>query len=488
MMHTSTQKKIQVPTSMILLGATGDLAQHKLLPALMDLYVYGSLPEQFHLVAFSRDTKTDDEYRDFARTHILAKGKKYNTHDIDAFLSCISYVQGVFEDKQAFIRIKEALDTYDAHIGMCSSKLFYLAVPPIFYETIFDQIAHVNLEQECIIGDGWTRILVEKPFGNDLASSQHLEKKLCELFDDKQIYRIDHYLAKDALQNIIAFRFSNVLFEERWCKDYVEGVYIQVSEKKDVGTRGAFFDGVGALRDVGQNHILQMLALIAMDRPAELTVDALRDARASLFQSLHVFEQDEYDNSIVKGQYNGYRDVSNVAPESYTETYFALKAFIDSPKWSGVPFYFEHGKALAQNAVKIIVRFRSSNNCVCGNVETHNHPNFVTFEVSPEQKITLRFWVRKPGLGYTLEEQSLVYERKHTEGITTDSFDAYEEVLFNALSGNQTLFVSNKEQEASWKYITKILKNWSDVEPLPYEMGSDGPDSNIKEEIKTLFT
>lgn len=480
-------KKIRIPTAMILLGATGDLAQQKLLPALMDLYLYGSLPKQFHLLAFARDMRTDDEYRNFARKHILAKGKQYNEKDVDTFLSCISYVQGVFEDEQAYARIKEALNRYDESIGMCSSKLFYLAVPPIFYETIFEQIATVKLEQKCVVGDGWTRILVEKPFGKDLESSQHLEHKLCELFNEEQIYRIDHYLAKDALQNILAFRFSNVLFEGRWCKDYVEGVYVQVAEQKDVRSRGAFFDGVGALRDVGQNHILQMLTLITMDRPSELTVDKLRNARAALLESLHIPTGDELDSIVVKGQYEGYREVPNVTPQSNTETYFALKAYIDSEKWEGVPFYFEHGKALDKNAVRITVRFRSATHCVCGTTEKHNHPNFVTFDISPEQKISLRFWVRKPGLTYELENQTLTYERSALKETDSTSFDAYEEVLFNALSGDQTLFVSGAEQEASWRYITAILNYLKGKEPVQYEKGSNGPRSKVKNEIETLF-
>jgi glucose-6-phosphate 1-dehydrogenase len=488
MTNEPNEQMVLLPTAMILLGATGDLAQKRLLPALMDLYVYGSLPEQFHLVAFSREARTNDEYRAFVREHICAKGKKYNQSDLDAFLSQITYVQGLFEDKEAFARIKKVLDTNDERIGMCSSKLFYLAVPPVFYEQIFEQIAGVNLEQTCVVGDGWTRILVEKPFGSDLESSKHLEEKLCELFNEKQVYRIDHYLAKDALQNILAFRFSNVLFEERWCKEYVEGIYIQVAEKQDVVSRGAFFDGVGALRDVGQNHILQMLTLITMDRPDTLTTENLRTARAKLLESLHIPQEKELDTTAVKGQYNGYREVPNVLPKSKTETYFALKAFIDSKKWKGVPIYFEHGKALKKNAVQITVRFRSSEHCVCGEIEAHEHPNFVTFDISPEQKISVQFWVRKPGLHYELEKQTLTFDRNSTRTPDMNSFDAYEEVLFNALSGDQTLFVSGAEQEASWGYITAILRYFKDKEPIPYAKGSTGPKSTIQQEIQTLFT
>jgi glucose-6-phosphate 1-dehydrogenase len=308
------------------------------------------------------------------------------------------------------------------------------------------------------------------------------------LFKEDQIYRIDHYLAKDALQNILAFRFSNVLFEDKWNKDFVEGVYIRVFEKFDVASRGAFFDGVGALRDVGQNHMLQMLALIAMDRPKELAANALRTKRADILNTLHIPEDTALGNTLIKGQYAEYREVPNVSDNSKTETYFALKTYLDSEQWEGVPFYLEHGKAMTESASEITVRFRSAENCVCGEREPHNHPNFVCFTISPEQKITVRFWVRKPGLKYELEPNDLVFDRIQTTA-TNDALitDAYEEVLFNAICGDPTLFVSSAEQAAAWKYVTSILDMWSDTEPLTYKTGTHGPDSNLQKEIAGRF-
>lgn len=483
-MPMSQGKKIQTPTSIILLGATGDLAQKKLLPALIDLFEKDVLPDYFYLLAFSRNPLSDNEYRAFAREHIEAKGKTYDPILLENFLSKIEYTHGTFEDKEAFARIKEKLEAHDESVGMCSSKLFYLAVPPTFYDTIFEQIAAVKLEQPCIVGEGWTRILVEKPFGSDLENAQHLEKKLSKLFHEEQIYRIDHYLAKDALQNIISFRFSNVLFEDRWNKDFVEGVHIQVSEKFDVANRGAFFDAVGALRDVGQNHILQMLALIAMNRPEGLQADELRVERTKILRSLQIPDSTDL---YVKGQYEGYRAVKNVDPTSNTETYFMVKAFIDTEEWRGVPFYLEHGKALDKNHVAITVRFRPSKNCVCNNPDEIQHSNFVTFLISPEQKITLRFWVRKPGLKYDLEQKELMFDRNGSVGEGVRIADAYEGVLFDALSGDQTLFVSSAEQEAAWKYITAVLKLWHDTEPVQYAPGTTGPDSELKSEVKKIL-
>lgn len=481
-------KKVLTPTAMILLGATGDLAKKKLLPALYTLFTKGALPEQFYLLAFSRDSLTHDEYRAFVTQQLDAKGIVHDSDKLSVFLKKIEYTQGVFEEQAAFARIKKALEAHDARIGMCTSKLFYLAVPPTFYKTIFSQLSSVNLEEPCIIGDGWTRILVEKPFGNDLESAQKLENMLSSLFKEEQIYRIDHYLAKNALQNIIAFRFSNVLFEERWNKEFVDGVYIRVFETGEIGTRGAFFDGVGALRDVGQNHILQMLALVAMDRPQGLEAEALRDARARILRAIRIPEETDTP-SFAKGQYEGYTSVENVETTSQTETYFALKAFVDTPEWEGVPFYFEHGKALSKNEVSITVRFRSSKNCVCttNNNEGHEHPNFVTFSISPEQKIELLFWVRAQSGKHSLEQKKLVFNR-HAEPKGSKAIaEAYEEVLFDALCGDQTLFVSSEEQEAAWQYITGVLGMWQSVPPHLYTPRTDGPDSALKQEINSLL-
>ena len=368
---------------------------------------------------------------------------------------------------------------------MCTSKLFYLAVPPLFYDVIFEQLSEVKLEQPCVVGDGWTRILVEKPFGSNLENAQYLDEKLSKLFHEEQIYRIDHYLAKDALQNILAFRFSNVLFEDKWNSEYIEAVHITLSETIDVTNRGAFFDAVGALRDVGQNHILQMLALIAMDHPLRLEASNLRQKRAEILEALRIPTTQELTTDIVKGQYEGYQYVKDVNEASKTETYFMVKAYLDTPRWLNVPFYLEHGKSLSKSETVITVLFRSSKNCVCNESEKHCHKNILRFTISPEQKISLQFWVRKQGLKYELQPKELLFDRgRISEEDKKITSDPYEEVLFDALCGDQTLFVSNKEQHAAWKYITAILELWEDITPLPYASGSFGPESNLKKEIE----
>jgi len=484
LMPMSRCTKVDTPTSIVLLGATGDLVRKKLLKALMRLFDANVLPEHFHIIAFSKDTLTNDEYRAFAKKYIAQKGIRYSRKKVAAFLQNIEYVQGYFDERDGFVRIKEALEKYDASIGMCTSKLFYLAVPPTYYDTIFEQIAYASLDLPCAGGDGWTRILVEKPFGSDLDHAYYLEDKLSVLFREEQIYRIDHYLAKDALQNILAFRFSNGIFENNWNKDYVESVFIRVFERIDVKNRGAFFDGVGALRDVGQNHMLQMLALVAMERPTSLLPEAIRGARADVLRALRPIDSSELGATLVKGQYKGYKKTKNVDATSTTETYFAFKTFVDTPRWKGVPFYLEHGKAMQHSSTEITLRFRSSKHCVCGNSEPHDHPNYVRFTISPDQRITVRFWVRKPGSKFELEPNDLVFDREKMLKKDAVVAEAYEEVLFDAICGDPTLFVSSGEQQAAWKFITGILRSWAGVSPLEYRPRSLGPASAVLNEVE----
>ncbi len=477
-----------LPTQIVLLGGTGDLARKKLLSALMDLFASGTLPHHLHIIAFSKDELTNEQYRSFVRDHVQKKDRPHDAVTIDAFLNTVEYVRGVFDDRDSFERIRAALEQYDASIGMCTSKLFYLAVPPAFYDTIFEQIAHTRLDLPCAEGEGWVRILVEKPFGSDLDHAHMLEDKLSVLFREEQVYRIDHYLAKDALQNILAFRFSNSLFEDQWNKEHVEGVYVRVFERFDVSERGAFFDGVGALRDVGQNHMLQMLALIAMDRPLSLDTASLRTARAEVLRNLQILHKEDYGTHIQKGQYSGYRNTTGIASDSGTETYFALKTYLAMEQWEGVPWYLEHGKAMRESVSDITIRFRSAKHCICGERTPHEHPNFVRFSISPEQKISIRFWVRTPGTQYTLEPNDLIFERgqsSRTNGIPIA--DAYEEVLSQAIYGDQTLFVSSAEQQGAWKYVTSILELWKDIKPKPYEPYSSGPTSDLQQEIARMF-
>jgi glucose-6-phosphate 1-dehydrogenase len=479
-------QKITIPTSVVLLGATGDLAQKKLLISFFHLFQKGLLPERFFLLGVSKDAYTDETYRVFVRERLEKNGAQ-NERDITDFLSRISYVSGVFDDTTTFERIRESVKAYDTRIGMCTAKLFYIATHPRLYELVFDKIAHTKLEASCDDGIGWTRVLVEKPFGSNLETARNLDKKLSTLFKEEQIYRIDHYLAKHALQNILAFRFSNIFFENRWNRRYIKSVTIRATEAFGVENRGAFFDGVGALRDVGQNHILQMLALIGMEYPAQLSAANIRTERARVLEHLARPQKKNMRRDIVKAQYEGYTTIPDVARDSLTETYFAIKTHINNGRWRGVPFYLEHGKGMQENKVEIVVRFRESRHCVRPPVEGVNevvYENVVHFTISPQEEIIVRFWARTPGSKYTLEPRDFVFlksdEKKAADALARDG---YEGVLFDALAGDQTSFVSSREQTAQWRFVTRLLELWHDTTPLLYAKGSVCPVTSLTQEI-----
>lgn len=482
-------KQIQTPTALVLFGATGDLSMKKLLPALMDLYVANTLPQQFHVIAVARTPHTTDAYQALVRDALEGHAHGYTSESISNFVRLFEFHHGPYSERITFVALKRLLYAYDERIGICASKLFYLATPPTSFEEIFEQIAAANLGDVCTVGRGWTRILVEKPFGTDHVHAQRLEAKLRSLFRDEQIYRIDHYLAKDAIQNILAFRFSNILFQDNWNHNYVEAVYIKLFESRDVANRGAFFDSIGALRDVGQNHMLQMLALVAMEKPTVFKAVELRARRAEVVRALVPPTDTNKDTVVVRGQYTGYTSVPDVAERSTTETYFALKTYIANERWHNVPFYLEHGKALANDRIEISVRFRSSVTCVCGEKNPHNHANILRFGIKPDQKISVRFWVRSPSMKYDLEPNDLVFDREASQSDHSNTViaDAYEEVLFDAIRGGQTLFVSSEEQEAAWSYISKLTESWKNAALLPYEKGTEGPTSALKDEIYARF-
>lgn len=461
------------PTLFIIFGGTGDLARRKLLPALLDLHVRTMLPDQFRIVGFSRRDFSDDDYRSFVREVLENKGHGHPEVLVDSFLARFHYSKGDFKDVESYHALSEHLSTLEQEIGMCTNKLLYLAVPPQFYETIFDNLEASKLNLPCSSETGWSRVLVEKPFGSDLTSAQALEKKLCSVFKDEQIFRIDHYLTKEALQNILTFRFANVVFESSWDRNWIESVHIRFIEEIDASERGAFYSEVGALRDVGQNHMLQMLTLIAMDNPKQLKAAALREERAKVLNSLRIYDSDELREYVQRGQYKGFTDIEEVPDDSQTETYFNVTAFVDNDRWKEVPFILEGGKALDRRESSITITFKKPEECLCGDMPLHEYQNVVKIFAEPNQDIQLRFWAKKTGLSFDLEQRDMTFDSD--EELLRNSPDAYEKILFDCIAGDQTLFVSTKEVEAAWKFITPILEGWGDLPLLEYEQGSKGP-------------
>lgn len=459
------------PISLVIFGGTGDLAQNKIFLALLDLQNKNLIQESPTVIGFSRKNLSNEEYRKFAAQAMLAKRPEINPATLEKFLKNFHYVQGDINTAESYTRLHEYILKLDTDAGVCSNKLFYLAVPPHLYEPVFINIDKANMVKPCTkSGDGtWTRVLVEKPFGSDPAGAIRLDKMLGKLFDEDQIFRIDHYLAKEALQNIISFRFANPIFGPIWNRDLIERVEIKLFEKNDVSTRGAFYDPIGAIRDVGQNHILQMLALVAMEDPGGITSAKIRTAREKVLKDVAPFSR-KPEEFLHVAQYAGYQNEIGVAPDSKTETYFQLKLGVKNRRWRGVPFVVSSGKALSKNLVQIKIIFREKESAVCPVDDICHYGNTITINVQPEENISVTFWKKKPGLAFGLEEKTLSFNYDSASPLT----DAYEKVLFDCISGDQTLFASTKEVAIQWELISKIMEQAKKVELKKYERGSEG--------------
>lgn len=454
------------PTIFVILGITGDLAQRKLLPALLSLYVKKQLPAKFAVVGFSRRHFSREEFRIHIRENMHVKPGQYREEEIKHFLDHMSYEQGFFDAKDSYQNLARRLATIDDNFHQCSNKLFHLAVSPSFYETILDRLAESKLTVPCDDDMGWTRVLVEKPFGNDVETAEKLDAKLAKLFKEEQIFRIDHYLAKEALQNIISFRFANTLFEPLWNRANIDKVHIKLLEKVDIEGRGSFYDSVGALKDVGQNHLLQMLALIAMEKPRTFDAGAIRKERAKALAALRPITKKTVGKLAVRAQYEGYSKEPGVKAGSQTETYFRLEAHINNSRWKNVPFFLESGKALAETRCEINVYFKSSHHKtrfgsapVVSALTGLDRQNVLTFKIQPNEGIKIRFWVKKPGFTMEVEPKTLKFKYSDSP-VPTILPDAYEYVLHDAIVGDQTLFTSTAEVLAAWKFITPIVAAW----------------------------
>lgn len=459
------------PTVFVIFGITGDLASRKLLPALLALYAKKLLPSRFAIIGFSRRSFNREEFREFIRSKMNIRPGEFNEEDIKHFLDHMTYEQGFFDTMPAYERLKERLAVIDARWGQCSNKLFHLSVPPNLYEGILTHLANSKLTVPCDDLSGWTRVLIEKPFGNDIETARSLDKLLGKLFDEKQIFRIDHYLAKEALQNILAFRFTNPIFEPMWRREHIDKVHIKLFEKDGVDGRGSFYDKIGALTDVGQNHMLQMLSIIAMNRPKTFSAEDVRKERAKIMGQLKKIGRKELKTKVVKGQYAGYRSEQGVDPVSSTETYFRIEARLASPRWKGVPFYLESGKAMAESKAEIDIYFKNNSKLHPNPDRDADGPNILTFRIQPDECIKIRFFVKTPGYGFSVEPKTLRFKYSDSESFASKPND-YERLIHDAFIGDQMLFASTDEIMASWKYVTPILENLDQVPLTLYEKGT----------------
>jgi glucose-6-phosphate 1-dehydrogenase len=414
---------MKYPTTIVICGITGDLAQKKIVPALFDLHKNGKLGENFRLVGFSRREMTSAEIQTFVET-ILSE-HNLDCPSVEDFIKKVSYVSGQFDDKNSYQKLSRHLAELDKERGTCSNKLFYFAVPPTLYETLAVQISDSGLSIPCGGEDGFARILIEKPFGKDLKTAEHLDALLGKLFKENQIFRIDHYVAKQALLDLLNIHRRDQKFKEKWNNKFITKIEINLFEKALVGSRGAFYDEVGAFRDVGQNHILQMLALVAMDVPENSdteNAENIQKSRAEILEKLLPSSEKEL-SSMRRGQYTGYLSESGVKSDSTTETFFSLTAFVDSENFHAVPFVLSAGKALSKNETEIIVHFK-------------DWPKFV-FNVPAE-----------------------------------NSMPAYQKILLDCILGDATVFTSTREVLAEWRFVTPIVEATKNLKPFQYKIGS----------------
>lgn len=456
------------PTVLTIFGATGDLSATYLIPALLHMEEHKLLPASFKLVCVGRRDLNNKTFLDF----VLKKSeslKKVSAKVRNQFLKKLVYFQGDFDTPESFAPLAKILSNHDSKKHLCFNRLFYFATKPQQFLSLVEILKSQGLLVSCTAHERQVRVLVEKPFGFNLKSAQSLNKLLLKYFSEEQIYRIDHYAGKETVQNLMVVRFANSLFEPLWNNKYIDRVEISVLEKDDVKDRVEFYDSTGALKDFLQNHILQMLALIAMDEPYNLTADMIRDEKLRVLKALDVFDAGKIKNQIVKGQYLGYK--KEAGRETNTETYFALKAFVNLPKWAGVPFYLRTGKKLSKKTTEISVHFKEPVRCLFKGCNS----NVLTFKIQPDESVYLQINNKIPGFGIELHQANLEFGYKTT--FKGEIPSAYERLLLDFMEGDQRLFMRSDEIEASWKFVDSITDS-AEFKNLPvniYKPGTNGP-------------
>ncbi len=460
-----------IPTFLIIFGITGDLSRRKLLPSLWHLYHNNLLPQQFRIIGFSRRDFSDKTFAIYVREILTDTFVSADVREIRSFLSLFSYKQGNFDTREQYVALDEYISSLEQTYNSPANKLFYLAISPTHYEVTLQNL-HDSYVTQYEHPAHPTRILIEKPFGNDVQTARALDEKLGKLFKEDQIYRIDHYLAKEMVQNILHFRFSNFIFESLWNNTGIESVHIQLMETLGMEGRGKFYSDIGALRDVGQNHLLQMLAMVAMENPSKYDAIHIRSRRAEVLSRL--ISVKNLSRDVVRGQYDGFILGDGIESDTQIETYFKIRAFLDIPRWKGVPFILESGKRMSKKVARIVIYFKQSPNSLCSITDASDCQNTLTFTLQPQEDISIRFWAKKPGFSNTVEPRNL--HLSCSEDVPTYHLhDAYERVLYDCLSGDQTLFAGTDEVLASWRFITPIIQAWHSEPLRAYLQGTDGP-------------
>jgi len=473
------------PTTLVIFGATGDLTHRKLLPAIYNLAHEGALPERFNLIGVARRDKEDSDFAGESRESIEKFSRRETKPEVlDAFMKNVRYVPGVFDDPEVYRELSEALDAFDAEAGTPLNRVFYLSTAPEFFPEIVGQLGQAGLNKA---EGAETRCVIEKPFGYDLDSARRLNTEVLGVFRERQVFRIDHYLGKETVQNVMAFRFANAMFEPVWNRNFIDCVQITASEDLGIGTRAGYYDGAGALRDLVQNHMLQLLTLICMEPPTSFTADRVRDEKAKVIEAISPPTVDDVPHMAVRAQYGsgasggeqvrGYLEEDDVPPESTTETYAALRLHVSNWRWAGVPFYLRTGKRLARKVTEIAVQLKPVPHLAfqqAGSVGVQ--PNQLVLTVQPDEGVSLSLGAKIPGASMRIRPVNMEFHYGTT--FLSQSPEAYERLILDAMRGDATLFTRNDEVDGLWQVIDPILESWKNTPgPLPqYPAGSAGPE------------
>ncbi|MSU59645.1 MAG: glucose-6-phosphate dehydrogenase [Pedosphaera sp.] len=463
------ERKAVEPCSIVIFGASGDLTARKLIPALYHLFKEKQLPAAFRVIGFARREKTDDSWRAELRVALDEFSRTKPVDDVAwaAFAQNVVYCMGDLTDPAAYAKLEQLLNSFgDARLR--NNLLFYLATSPSQFGDVAEQLHNAKLLHRHG-GEGWQRLVVEKPFGHDLASAHALNNELTRFAHERQVFRIDHYLGKETVQNILMFRFSNSIFERLWNRESVDHVQITVSEKMGVGGRGGYYEEAGALRDMLQNHILQVLSLVAMEPPVSLEAESIRDEKVKLLKSIRALKPEDVAKQVVRGQYfagvvggqpqTGYRQETKVKPDSNVETYVAAKLYIDNWRWSGVPFYLRTGKCLPLGASEVRIQFRPTPQVLFSAATGGKlDPNALTLRLQPNEGISIRFNGKVPGTSIGVRPVRMHFSYDTEFGAYTP--EAYERLLLEAIAGDATLFIRRDEVETAWHIADAIRQGW----------------------------
>ncbi|MCH9622059.1 MAG: Glucose-6-phosphate 1-dehydrogenase 2 [Chlamydiia bacterium] len=481
------KEKTPPPCILVIFGASGDLTKKKLIPALYNLMNDGLLPANFVCVGFARRGKSAEDFRKEMSENIKEYSRsKTEEKELEMFTEKLFYFQSNFDDDQGYENLTPFLEDLDKKFGTNGNRIYYLSVQPSYFSVISDKLkAHNHIYDEND-KEKFSRVIIEKPFGHDLASAQNLQKDMTQNLSENQIYRIDHYLGKETVQNLLVFRFGNSIYEGLWNNRYVDNIQITVGESIGIESRGAFYESAGLCRDIIQNHLMQVLSLVTMEPPTSLDANSIRDEKVKLLSAIRHYRDDEIEKYALRGQYKegfvdgetakAYRQEENVNPESNVETFAAMRLSIDNWRWAGVPIYIRAGKRLPKRATEVCVTFKRPPNILFNKNETFNSPNCFIFRIQPNEGISIRFNSKVPGTANLIQPVTMdfQYESFFGKGVP----EAYERLIHDCIMGDNTLFARVDESLHSWEFISPILDRWKEkpfTEEEFYSAGTWGP-------------